>query len=45
MEDVRDCFRALSIRCPFNGAAILCLDDPNVQAVIPYENVQNSLMA
>lgn len=36
MEDVRDCFRHFVNKVPFYGAAILCLDDPNVQAVIPH---------
>ena len=36
MEDVRDCFRSFVNKVPFFGAAILCLDDPNVQAVIPF---------
>ena len=36
MEDVRDCFKSFVNKVPFYGAAILCLDDPNVQAVIPY---------
>jgi UDP-N-acetylmuramate--alanine ligase len=36
MEDVRDCFKNFVNKVPFYGAAILCLDDPNVQAVIPH---------
>jgi UDP-N-acetylmuramate--alanine ligase len=36
MEDVRDCFRHFVNKVPFYGAAVLCLDDPNVQAVIPH---------
>ncbi|MFN2454201.1 MAG: UDP-N-acetylmuramate--L-alanine ligase [Pyrinomonadaceae bacterium] len=36
MTDVRDCFRNFVNKVPFYGAAILCLDDPHVQAVIPY---------
>src|SRR3954470_6434032 len=36
MDDVRECFRNFVNKVPFYGAAILCLDDPNVQAVIPY---------
>jgi UDP-N-acetylmuramate--alanine ligase len=35
MLDVLGCFRDFSNKVPFFGAAILCLDDPNVQAVIP----------
>ena len=35
MTDVRDCFAKFVNKVPFYGAAILCLDDPNVQAVIP----------
>src|SRR4051812_5412251 len=36
MEDVRDCFKQFVNKVPFYGASILCLDDPNVQAVIPH---------
>ena len=32
---VQDAFVAFINKVPFYGAAILCLDDPNVQAVIP----------
>jgi UDP-N-acetylmuramate--alanine ligase len=35
MEDVRQCFAQFVNKVPFYGAAILCLDDPHVQAVIP----------
>ncbi len=35
MEDVRRCFTDFVNKVPFYGAAILCLDDPHVQAVIP----------
>jgi UDP-N-acetylmuramate--alanine ligase len=35
MSDVLDCFRDFVNKVPFYGAAVLCLDDPNVQAVIP----------
>jgi UDP-N-acetylmuramate--alanine ligase len=35
MEDVRRCFSEFVNKVPFYGAAILCLDDPHVQAVIP----------
>ena len=35
MTDVRRCFEDFVNKVPFYGAAILCLDDPNVQAVIP----------
>src|SRR5438045_2051596 len=35
MDDVRDCFKNFVNKVPFYGASILCLDDPNVQAVIP----------
>jgi UDP-N-acetylmuramate--alanine ligase len=36
MEDVRECFTSFVNKVPFYGAAILCLDDPQVQAVIPH---------
>lgn len=35
MLDVLGCFRDFVNKVPFYGAAVLCLDDPNVQAVIP----------
>jgi UDP-N-acetylmuramate--alanine ligase len=35
MSDVLDCFRDFVNKVPFYGASVLCLDDPNVQAVIP----------
>ena len=35
MDDVRKCFVSFVNKVPFYGAAVLCLDDPNVQAVIP----------
>ncbi len=35
MNDVRECFANFVNKVPFYGAAVLCLDDPHVQAVIP----------
>jgi UDP-N-acetylmuramate--alanine ligase len=35
MDDVRACFANFVNKVPFYGAAVLCLDDPHVQAVIP----------
>ncbi|MDQ3907465.1 MAG: UDP-N-acetylmuramate--L-alanine ligase, partial [Acidobacteriota bacterium] len=35
MEDMHDCFTRFVNQVPFYGAAILCLDDPHVQMVIP----------
>jgi UDP-N-acetylmuramate--alanine ligase len=35
MNDMRECFAKFVNQVPFYGAAILCLDDPHVQAVIP----------
>jgi UDP-N-acetylmuramate--alanine ligase len=35
MNDVLSCFGDFVNKVPFYGAAILCLDDPNVQAIIP----------
>ena len=35
MTDVRECFANFVNKVPFYGAAVLCLDDPHVQAVIP----------
>ncbi|HUE81656.1 MAG TPA: UDP-N-acetylmuramate--L-alanine ligase [Pyrinomonadaceae bacterium] len=36
MEDVRACFTNFVNKVPFYGVSVLCLDDPNVQAVIPH---------
>src|ERR687883_273374 len=36
MEDVRKSFADFVNKVPFYGASVLCLDDPNVQAVIPH---------
>ncbi|HJU53100.1 MAG TPA: UDP-N-acetylmuramate--L-alanine ligase [Pyrinomonadaceae bacterium] len=36
MDDVRDCFVKFVNKVPFYGTAVLCLDDPHVQAVIPH---------
>ncbi len=35
MEDVVQCFTDFINKVPFFGAAVLCLDDPNVQLIIP----------
>ena len=35
LEDIQNCFIEFVNRVPFYGAAILCLDEPNVQAIIP----------
>jgi UDP-N-acetylmuramate--alanine ligase len=35
MEDVRSCFTNFVNKVPFYGVSVLCLDDPNVQAIIP----------
>jgi UDP-N-acetylmuramate--alanine ligase len=35
MEDVRACFKNFVNKVPFYGTSVLCLDDPNVQAIIP----------
>jgi UDP-N-acetylmuramate--alanine ligase len=36
IEDVIRCFTDFVNKVPFYGAAVLCLDDPNVQAMIPH---------
>jgi UDP-N-acetylmuramate--alanine ligase len=36
MDDMRECFTSFVNKVPFYGAAVLCLDDPQVQAVIPH---------
>jgi UDP-N-acetylmuramate--alanine ligase len=35
MDDVVQCFTDFINKVPFYGAAVLCLDDPNVQLIIP----------
>ena len=35
MDDVMQCFTDFVNKIPFYGAAVLCLDDPNVQSIIP----------
>src|SRR5271163_1404321 len=35
LEDIQDAFIQFVNRVPFHGVAILCLDEPNVQAIIP----------
>jgi UDP-N-acetylmuramate--alanine ligase len=35
LADIQDAFVQFVNRVPFYGAAILCLDEPNVQAIIP----------
>jgi UDP-N-acetylmuramate--alanine ligase len=35
LTDIQDAFTQFVNRVPFYGAAILCLDEPNVQAIIP----------
>jgi UDP-N-acetylmuramate--alanine ligase len=35
MDDVRECFASFVNKVPFYGSSVLCLDDPNVQAIIP----------
>ena len=35
LEEIQAAFAAFANKVPFYGAAVLCLDDPNVQAIIP----------
>jgi UDP-N-acetylmuramate--alanine ligase len=35
LEEIQDVFSEFVNRVPFYGAAVLCLDEPNVQAIIP----------
>src|SRR2546426_12334521 len=35
LEDIQDAFLQFVNRVPFYGAAILCIDEPHVQAIIP----------
>ena len=36
LEDIQGAFIQFVNRIPFYGAAILCIDEPNVQAIIPF---------
>jgi UDP-N-acetylmuramate--alanine ligase len=36
LEEICRCFTEFLNKVPFYGTVVLCLDDPNVQAVIPY---------
>jgi len=35
IEQIKTCFATFTNRVPFYGSVVLCLDDPNVQAIIP----------
>src|ERR1700688_1333682 len=35
LEEISDAFTQFVNRVPFYGAAVLCLDEPNVQAIVP----------
>jgi UDP-N-acetylmuramate--alanine ligase len=35
IAEIRDCFSTFANRVPFYGTVVLCLDDQNVQAIIP----------
>ena len=35
LDEIQDTFVHFVNRVPFYGAAILCLDEPNVQAILP----------
>ena len=35
LEEIQDAFVQFVNRVPFYGAAVLCLDEPNVQAIVP----------
>jgi UDP-N-acetylmuramate--alanine ligase len=43
LEDIQGAFLQFVNRVPFYGAAILCLDEPNVQAIIP--NVKRPIIS
>lgn len=42
LADIQDAFVQFVNRVPFYGAAVLCLDEPNVQAIIP--NVKRPIL-
>src|SRR5678815_2848465 len=35
IEDIRSCFVEFVNKVPFYGVVVICLDDPNVQVIIP----------
>src|ERR1700691_1429814 len=35
LDEIQEAFTQFVNRVPFYGAAVLCLDEPNVQAIIP----------
>ena len=35
LDEIQDAFTQFVNRVPFYGAAVLCLDEPNVQAIVP----------
>lgn len=35
LEEIKSAFVAFTNKVPFYGVAVLCLDDPNVQAIVP----------
>jgi UDP-N-acetylmuramate--alanine ligase len=35
LDEIQDCFVEFINKVPFYGSAIICLDDPNVQTIIP----------
>jgi UDP-N-acetylmuramate--alanine ligase len=36
LEEIQEAFTQFVNRVPFYGAAVLCLDEPNVQAIVPH---------
>jgi UDP-N-acetylmuramate--alanine ligase len=36
MDDVTQCFTDFVNKVPFYGACVICLDDPNVQSIVPF---------
>ena len=36
IEEIKDCFVRFANRVPFYGTIVLCLDDQNIQAIIPH---------
>ena len=36
LNEIRSAFTAFVNKVPFYGAAVLCLDDPNIQAILPH---------
>lgn len=39
IEDIKDTFKNFLARLPFYGKAFLCIDDPNIQSILPLQHI------